>query len=122
MAAGAGRLRRSPFQHCVMFAERLIIKIHHRHRAPVTSVYARVQRTQAKRALPDGNILPLFFPGDEGLAIAAVYPGAVVREVLAQGVRLCAFTADDSPAGPRHGKIRVVTQTMDFDDVSEHFV
>jgi hypothetical protein len=33
---------------------------------------------------------------------------------------LCAFTANDRSACARHGKIRVVNQTMDFDDVSEH--
>jgi hypothetical protein len=36
-------------------------------------------------------------------------------------VRLRAFTANDGPAGTRHGKIRVVRQTVNFDDVSEHW-
>lgn len=117
MAAGAGGLRRTPFQHRVMFAERLIIEIHHCHRAAVAGVHTRVQRTQAERAFPDGNIWPLFIPGDEGLAVAAIHPRAVVRKIFAQGMRLRTFAADDSPAGTRHGKIRMMRQTMNFDDV-----
>jgi hypothetical protein len=55
------------------------------------------------------------------LEVEAEHTGAVVGEILAQGLRLCPFKANDSSAGTRHRKICKVRQTMDFDNVSEHW-
>lgn len=120
MASGTSGLRRAPIQHNVMFAQRRIVVIHHRHGAVVACVGARVQRTEAENAFFQRNPVAIGIPGNERLAIAAIHPGTFGGEVVAQSVCVRAFAANHNPAGARHWEIRVMFQAMNFDDVSKH--
>lgn len=121
VATGACWLRRSPIQHGMMFSQSRIIVIHHRHRTVVASVSARVQRTEAKHAFFQRDIVAVGVPGNECLAVAAIYPGTFSGEVVAESVCVRAFAANHNPTGAWHREVRVMFEAMNFYDVCEHW-
>src|SRR5215831_11531954 len=114
MASGTGWLRHSPVEHRVMFPQRLIVEIKHRHRAVVADVEPRIQRAVTERALFDGNTGEPDLPGDECLAITTIYPCAGIGEVVGNRMLIRAFRAHDDAARARHGEVGVVRQAVDF--------
>lgn len=114
MATGTGRLRRSPGQNGVLFAQGRIVVINHDDRAMITGIGARIERTETEDAFFDREIAVTFFPGDERLAIAAINPGSFEREIVAQDMLFRTFAADDRTAGARHGEVGLMPETMNF--------
>lgn len=118
MAPDTRRLRRSPIQHAVMFSQCRVVIIHHCHRAMITGIGSGIERAKTKDAFFQGYIRSVIVPGNECLAVAAINPGAFGGEVIAECVRVRTFAADHCSAGTRHGKVCLVFEAMNFDDVS----
>ena len=104
-----------------MLAQRLVVEIHHRHRAMIAGVKTRVHRAEAERTLRDRNISAADIPRDERLAITAINPRAGIRKVIRQRVFFSAFLAHDNAARARHREIGAMFEAMNFDYVCKHW-
>lgn len=120
LAGRTGGLRHPPVENFVMLSQRRIVEIQHRHRAMIASIEPRIDRAETKRALFNRNIGSPDFPGDEGLAIATVDPGAGVGEIVRECVFVAALFAYDNSTRTRHWEGGMMLQAMNFDYISKH--